>query len=151
MQIHGLQESEIGLTRRLINWIGLVSERSFVHGRYLDPTALRYDMLDDSRYNKDRCSIFLGFPYFVVRKPEAKRSTFSKGAPEHPLRTLLQSRYRLNETTQRDESQCITELPGDKLKSCIRAPHSDTAHLTHQKVEELIYVPQLWTLIIGLS
>lgn len=122
-----------------------------MHGSFLNPTAIRYDMLDDSKYNKDRCSIFLSFPYFAVRKPEEKPGVFSKGSPEHPQRTLLQSRYRLNETTKRDESQCITELSGEKLKSCIVAPHAETTHLTHNRVEELIFVPQLWTLIIGLG
>ena len=150
--IHGLQESEIGLTKRLINRIRVDSERSFVNGNFLIPTAIRYDMLDDSRYNKDRCSIFLGFPYFAVKKQEEEKlGAFSKGARQHPARTLLQSRYRLNKTTKRDESQCITELSGDKLKSCIEAPPDATEHLTRKKVEELIYVPQLWTLIIGLG
>ena len=150
--VHGLQESEIGLTKRLINRIRLVSERSFVNGKFLIPTAIRYDTLDDSRYNKDKCSIFLSFPYFAVKKQEEqKQGAFGKGASQHPARTLLQSRYRLNKTTERDESQCITELSGDKLKSCIKAPPSATEHLTRKKVEELIYVPQLWTLIIGLG
>ena len=146
-----MQESEIGLTKRLINRVRLISERSFVHGSFLNPTSIRYDMLDDSIYNKDKCSIFLGFPYFAVKKPDEKLSAFSKGAPQHPARTLLQSRYRLNKTTKRDESQCITELNGDQLISCIKALPQATAHLTHKKVEEIIYVPQLWTLIIGLG
>ena len=151
LQIHKLQESEIGLTKRLISRVRAVSERSFVGGSFLNPTAIRYDMLDDSRYNKDRCSIFLSFPYFSVEKPELKPNTYGKGAPEHPTRTLLQSRYRLNKTTKRDESQCISDLTGDKLKSCIKAPDSDTAHLAGRKVDERVHVAQLWTLIIGLG
>ena len=151
MQIYKLQESEIGLTKRLISRVRAVSERSFVGGSFLNLTAIRYDMLDDSRYNKDRCSIFLSFPYFSIKKPELKSNAYSKGAPEHPTRTLLQSRYRLNKTIKRDESQCISNLTGDKLKACIKAPDLDTAHLTRRKVDERVHVAQLWTLIIGLG
>ena len=128
-----------------------MAERVFVNGRFINPVAIRYDMLDDSRYNKDKCSMFLSFPYFAIRKPDEHPPSFGNGSPEHPTRTLLQSRYRLNETTKRDESQCITELIGDKLKRCIKAPHTSTAHLTRKRVEELIYVPQLWALIMGLG
>ena len=128
-----------------------MAEHHFVNGRFLSPVAIRYDMLDDSRYNKDKCSMFLSFPYFTIRKPEDPPPSFRNGAPEHPMRTLLQSRYRLNETTKRDESQCISELVGDKLKHGIKAPESETAHLNGKKVEELIYVPQMWALIVGLG
>lgn len=74
-----------------------------------------------------------------------------KGDPKHPVRTLLQSHYRLNKTVERDKDQCISLLQGKNLKSCIDAPDMETAHLNSRKAKELIYVPQLWGLIIGLS
>ena len=151
LQIHGLQKSEVGLTKRLVKRIGLVSKCSFVHDRFFNPIAIRYDIFDDSRYNKDRCLIFLAFPYFALRKPEEKPNAFRKDEPEHPARTLLRSRYRLNKTTKRDESQCIKELSGDKVKSCVDATYLETGHLNSKQVLELVYVPQLWTLIIGLG
>lgn len=57
LRSHGLQESEIGLSKRLINRIRLVAEQTFVNGKFLNPTAIRYDVLDDSKYSKDRCSM----------------------------------------------------------------------------------------------
>lgn len=81
-------------------------------GSFLTPLALRYDLLDDSRYSVDKCCIFLSFPYFDLHKaqplvPSKKRDT------EHPQRTLLQSRYRLNKTAARDQSQCVRMLKGE--------------------------------------
>lgn len=146
----GLQESEIGLTGRLLKRVKLVSERAFVGGSFLTPTAIRYDMLDDSRYSKDKCCIFLGFPYFAVARPQKGR-VYDKGDDEHPTRTLLQSHYRLNQTVERDRSQCVSTLDGETLRACVEAPKKDTIHLSRKKTEELIYVPQLWAVIMGLG
>ena len=150
MKSTGLQESEIGLTKRLLKRVKLVSERAFVGGSFLTPTAIRYDMLHDSRYSKDKCCIFLSFPYFAVAKPQ-KRKNYIKGDSEHPTRTLLQSQYRLNETIERDNSQCIRMLGGETLKSCVKASQADTSHLSRKKTEELIHVPQMWAMILGLG
>ncbi|KAL8704098.1 MAG: hypothetical protein Q9201_002732 [Fulgogasparrea decipioides] len=144
----GLQDSEVGLTKRLLKRVRLVSERAFVGGSFLTPTAIRYDMLNDSRYGADKCCAFLNFPFFAVRKAQ-KKAAFVKGDSKHPTRTLLQSRYRLNETIDRDDSQCIRMLDARSLKSCIKAPEAETAHLTRGGVDELIYVPQMWALIMG--
>ena len=146
----GLKESEAGLTRRLLNRVRDQHQRPFIGGSFLTPVALRYIVLDDSKYSPDRCVIFLSFPYFAVTKPQAGK-LFKKGDPKHPVRTLLQSHYRLNETVERDKNQCIGLLKGKKLKSCIDAPDKETAHLNSKKTKELICVPQLWGLIIGLS
>lgn len=146
----GLQESEIGLTRRLLNRVKLVTERAFVGGSFLAPTAIRYDMFDASSYGRDKRCMFLSFPYFAVTKAQS-RVTFRKGDSRHSTRTLLQSRYRLNETVERDNAQCIRMLDADSLNSCIKAPWAETSHLTQKVTDELIYVPQLWGLILGLD
>ena len=146
----GLKESEAGLTRRLLKRIQDQHQRPFIGGSFLTPIARRYIVLDDSKYSADRCCIFLNFPYFAVTKPKAENS-FVKGSPKHPVRTLLQSHYRLNETDERDKHQCIRLLQGKQLMSCIDAPDEESAHLNGEKTKELIYVPQLWGLIIGLS
>lgn len=151
LRLCGLRDSDIGLTRRLLKRVRLVSEREFVGGRFLSPRAFRYDMLDESRYGVDKCCIFLSFPYFAVQKPR-ESVRFKKGDERHPARTLLQSRYRLNETSEKDEAQCIRMLDTDSLKSCIKNPFdAETSHLTGKTNDELIYVPQLWALIIGLD
>ena len=147
----GLRESDIGLTRRLLNRVQLVAERDFVGGRFLTPKAFRYDMLDDSRYGVDKCCIFLNFPYFAVQGQQ-QREQFQKGDERHPVRTLLQSHYRLNRTSEKDETQCIRMLNADTLKSCIKdAQPSEISHLTSKPNDVLVYVPQMWALIIGLD
>ena len=150
LRLCGLQDSDIGLTGRLLKRVRLLSEREFVGGRFLTPKAIRYDMLDDSRYGADKCCIFLNFPYLAVQKPR-QAARFKKGDPRHPIRTLLQSRYRLNETTEKDEAQCIRMLDSESLKACIKAPETETSHLTNDAAEELIHVPQMWALVIGLD
>ncbi len=149
-KIQGVQESEIGLTRRLLKRVRLESERSFVGGKFLTPRALRYDSLDNSKYSADKCCIFLAFPYFAVSK-EPMRRPFMRGGLEHPVRTLLQSVYRLNDTVERDQTQCIRMLTRKKLKSCIEADEKDKAEVSPKVKEELILVPQLWALILGLD
>ena len=146
----GLKESEAGLSRRLLKRIQVQHQRPFVGGSFLTPVARRYIVLDDSKYSADRCCIFLSFPYFAVTEPQAE-NPIAKGESKHPMRTLLQSHYRLNKTVERDKDQCIKLLRGKNLKSCIEAPDMETAHLNSRETKERIYVPQLWGLIIGLS
>ena len=151
LRVCGLRESDIGLARRLLKRVQLVSERDFVGGRFLNPKAFRYDMLDDSRYGVGKCCIFLSFPYFAVQKPQ-RREQFRKGDERHPVRTLLQSHYRLNETSEKDEAQCIRMLDGDRLRSCIKVAQSaEISHLDNKLNDELVYVPQMWAMIIGLD
>lgn len=146
----GLQNSEVGLTRRLLKRVRRRAERAFVGGSFLTPVAMRYDILDDSKYSVDKCCIFLGFPYFAVQKAKAKRA-FTKGSQEHPTRTLLQSAYRLNDTLEQDKFQSIRMLKQETLKSCIDATEDDKTHISRKVTEELIHVPQLWALTLGLD
>lgn len=144
----GLEESMIGLSKRLLKRVRLVTERDFVNGRFLTPTVMRYDMHDASRYGHGRSCMFVSFPYFDVSETR-ERGKFRKGDASHPIRTLLQSHYRLNETVDRDESQCIRTIGAPALKSCIQG--GDTKRLCHKAHAELIYVPQMWALVIGLG
>lgn len=146
----GVQESEIALTYRLLKKVSVESERRFVGGNFLTPRALRYDSLDSSKYSADRCCIFLAFPYFSVMGEQPKK-TFVKGVKEHPTRTLLQSNYRLNDTTERDKNQCIRILTKESLRSCLEAEKEEVSKISRNVKEELIFVPQLWALIPGLD
>lgn len=146
----GVQESEIALTYRLLKKVTLESERRFVGGKFLTPRALRYDSLDSSKYSADKCCIFLAFPYFAIMGEQPKK-TFVKVAKEHPTRTLLQSNYRLNDTTERDKNQCIRILTKKSLRSCIEAEEEEVSKISRKVQEELIFVPQLWALIPGLD
>lgn len=146
----GVQESEIALTHRLLKKVSLESERHFIGGNFLTPRALRYDSLDSSKYSADKCCTFLAFPYFAIMR-EQPRKTFVKGTKEHPTRTLLQSNYRLNDTTERDKNQCIRILTKENLRSCIDAEEEEVSKISQKVNEELIFVPQLWALIPGLD
>ena len=145
----GVQDSEFGLTRRLLRRVRTESERHFVEGRFLAPRALRYDSLDSSKYSSDKCCIFLAFPYFEVMKERAKTVPLMD-TEEHTVRTLLQSLYRLSDTTERDNTQSIRMLTQKSLSSCIQAEDGD-AKLSKETREYLIYVPQLWAIILGLD
>ncbi|KAL8753758.1 MAG: hypothetical protein Q9184_005330 [Pyrenodesmia sp. 2 TL-2023] len=147
----GLEENVAGLSKRLLNRVRLVTEREFVNGSFLTPKAMRYDMHDASRYGHNKCCIFVSFPYFAVNEAQ-ERCLFKKGDARHPVRTLLQSRYRLNETVDKDESQCIRTVGSAALKSCIRnASKDDIERLNRSAHTELIYVPQMWALVMGLD
>ena len=149
-QSRGLSESEIGLTKRLLGRVRSTSEKSFVGGKYLVPTALRYDNQDVSRYTVDKTCIFFSFPYFLVAD-SSFREYAAKGKEEHPPRTLLQSRYRLNKTIERDEKQCIRLLDGKGVTSSIAVQAGDEISIPAKGTQHLVYVPQLWGVIIGLG
>ena len=144
--------SERGLTRRLIQRVRTVAERDFVGGRFLTPTAIRYDNQDISRYTVDKTCIFFSFPYFNVNKPEFRKH-FRKRENQHPPRTLLQSHYRLNKTTDRDEYQCISMLKN--LNSTEQEKPEPEKRKRRgcrlQTITDLVYVPQLWGVIAGLG
>ena len=114
------------------------------------PSALRYDSQDVSKYNIDKTCIFFCFPYLCLDTVEL-RDYYTKCDLQHPPRTLLQSRYRLNETQGRDELQCVRWLKPEKLEACVTAFEGDKEKLSKKKVEELFFVPQFWGLIVGLG
>ena len=146
----GVQESEIGLTRRLLKRVRLELERPFVGGKFLTPMALRYDSLDSSKYSADKCCIFLAFPYFEIRKEQTKQIILKRDQ-EHSVRSLLQSVYRLNNTVERDKTQSIRMLSRGKLTSCIEAEEGDLSEISRNGKEELVFVPQLWALVLDLD
>ena len=144
---------ERGLMRRLIKRVRNTAEREFVGGRYLKPVALRYDNQDISKYTVDRTCIFFCFPYFMVAKP-GFRELFEKNDSRHPPRTLLQSQYRLNSTVDRDQEQCISLLRGGTVTTLINQSDNHRRRLWRRsgsKIEDLVYVPQLWGMIDGLG
>lgn len=144
--------SERGLTRRLIRRVRTLAERDFVGGRFLTPTAIRYDNQDISRYTVDKTCIFFSFPYFYIDKPEFRKH-YRKKDDQHPPRTLLQSHYRLNKTIDRDEYQCISML--EKVNSTEQGKpewQKRKRWVGRRKTDEnLVYVPQLWGVIAGLG
>ena len=146
-----LSKDEVDLTCRLLKRLSTVAEKPFAGGRYLTPLALRYDNQDVSRYTVDKTCIFFSFPYLAMATSEFRKH-FSKGHYEHPARTLLQSHYRLNKTTDRDKFQCVRLLKGREVESYIKlSDEGDRSNLSGKQTQQLLYVPQLWGIIVGLG
>ena len=141
-----LTDSDVRLIFRLVKRLQTMAERSFAGGKYLIPLALRYDNQDISKYTIDKTCIFFSFPYFQIAEPSFRRY-FGKDYPGHPPRTILQSRYRLNRTIDRDRYQCIRLLNNATLDSCM-TPEGRNAH-KKRPTNMLVYIPQLWGLITG--
>lgn len=74
---------------------------------------------------------FIALPIFTTECP--RRHTSTKEDDIHPVRALLQSRYRLESTKRRDREQVITK----------------TSPTTHTKKDHVVHVPQIWALIIN--
>lgn len=149
-QSQGVNKGQRGLTRRLFRRVRNIAERDFVGGRFLTPVALRYDNQDVSRYTVDKTCIFFSFPYFLISKP-GLRKHFNKDDPQHPPRTLLQSHYRLNNTVDRDEDQCISLLKDGTIASLINESKKPRRSWSSRAVGNLIFVPQFWGIIDGLG
>lgn len=149
-RLKGLSEGEIGLTRRLLKRVGTLAEYPFVGGNYLAPITSRYDNEDISKYTVNKTCIFFNFPYFALAGTQMRRH-LRKASRNHPPRTLLQSHYRLNKTNNRDSDQCIKLLKSPIIKSSIEASDQEKKKLSKGITEEMIYVPQMWGLIVGLG
>ena len=149
-QSQGTSKGQRGLTRRLLKRVRKIAERDFVGGRFLTPLALRYDDQDVSRYTVDKTCIFFCFPHFLIAKP-GLRKHFEKGDSRHPPQTLLQSRYRLNKTIDRDEDQCISLLKDDTIASLIDTPYTSKSLWSSHTDDYLVFVPQFWGIIDGLG
>lgn len=136
-----------GLTRRLLKRVWATDERGFIGGKFLNPATTRYD--GQSKTDDEKPCTFFNFPYFSVEKPHTKKSSKAGSAGlslEHPVRTLLQSRYRLEATNDRDPDQSITKLSRAEVKTCIRTPQNHGQENMDNNLKPIIHVPQLWCL-----
>ena len=137
----GLGDDDIALVARLLNKVQNTSERKFVHGRYLRPITMVYDGENpdisaapgtEERHIR-KTATFVSLPIFTMGCPV--RHTSSKDFEGHPVRALLQSRYRLESTKRRDKEQVITKTTSIK------------DHLANE--DHVVHVPQIWVLIIN--
>ena len=141
MRTPGLGDDDLALVGRLLNKVKNTSEKKYVHGRYLKPITLVYEGEDPdlfaSHHPEERpagkTATFVSLPVFTTCIPQ--RHTFTKEFEGHPVRALLQSRYRLESTKKRDKEQVITKT------TSIR---DQLAHESH-----VVHVPQIWALMIN--
>ena len=73
-----------------------------MYGRYLNPVALR--CVDEDLDSKT--VTFVSLPAFSTEYP--RMHTTERDFEAHPVRALLQSRYRLESKARRDKMQVIT-------------------------------------------
>ena len=141
MRTPGLGDDDLALVGRLLNKVKKTSEKKYVHGRYLKAITLVYEGEDTDLFASHRpedrpagkIATFVSLPVFMTCIP--KRHAFTKEFEGHPVRALLQSRYRLESTKKRDKEQVITKT------TSIR---DQLAHENH-----VVHVPQIWALIIN--
>ena len=141
MRTPGLGDDDMALVGRLLNKVRNTSEKQFVHGHYLKPITLVYEGEDPDVPSSDRpeerhlrkTATFVSLPVFTTCCPKCHTST--KEFEGHPVRALLQSRYRLESTKRRDKEQVISKTRSIK------------EHLAHG--EHVIHVPHIWALIIN--
>jgi hypothetical protein len=138
------------LTRRLLKRVWATDERDFIGGKFLIPGATRYD--GQSKNDDEKPCTFFNFPYFSVERPHTKTQPHVQpagGNLEHPVRTLLQSRYRLEATDARDQDQSITKLTRREVNTCIRPSSNYARQDVNNKSKPIIHVPQLWCLSLS--
>ena len=141
MRTPGLGDDDLALVGRLLNKVRNTSEKKFVHGRYLKPITLVYEGEDtdsSASYPSEerrvpKIATFVSLPVFTISCP--KRHDSTKDFEGHPVRALLQSRYRLESTKRRDKEQVITKT------TSIREQLAHESHVVH--------VPQIWALMIN--
>ena len=141
MRTPGLGDDDLALVGRLLNKVKNTSEKRYVHGRYLKPITLVYEGEDPDLFVSHhpeekpagKTATFVSLPVFTTCIPQ--RHTFTKDFEGHPVRALLQSRYRLESTKKRDKEQVITKT------TSIR---DQLAHENH-----VVHVPQIWALMIN--
>jgi hypothetical protein len=130
----GLHDEERAIILRTIKKVRQTSEKHFIHGKYLEPIAIRYNGNEKgpSGAEETKFVTFFNCPWFGLR-PLLRLQT-DKDAPVFPIRTLIQSHYKLESTNRRDRGQIITKLAKDWIRPNL-----------------VLCIPQVWVMIISSS
>lgn len=134
MQTPGLDDKDRTVILHLFRSVRNKSEKTFIHGRYLDPVVTQWhaksgndDKVKDVEA-KSKCATFFAIPYFSLEKYHSHES--GGNLELHPVRTLLQTHYELEPTQGRDKHQILRKLG---------------------LIQDGIHVPQLWCLLVNNS
>ncbi|KAJ6120590.1 Mg2+ transporter protein CorA-like/Zinc transport protein ZntB [Penicillium sp. IBT 18751x] len=127
LRLDNISEVTCTLIRSAFRHLRQQNEKSYVNGRYLDPTALSFVARDDENRETKECSVaFFALPYFALEP--LRRQEPPSQVSMHPVRSLLQFHYSFHPTGRRDEKQVVC--------SVLESP-------------EVIHVPQTWMLLIN--
>ena len=125
-----IPEATSTLIRSAFRYLRQRNEKSYVHGRFLDPTALSFVALDDDGEQlvvQELASIaFLALPYFTLEPLRVQNPISTE--PIHPVRSLLQYHYSFQSTGQRDTDQVVCKV---------------------RDVSDVLHVPQTWMLLVN--
>ena len=122
LRIPGLQGDEIALVMRLFDKVQRTSEQQYIHGKYLEPVTVIYGGEDSHRGpdNRPKTATFICLPFFDVGS--LGPSSNATNSQSHPIRALLQTRYRLESTLNRDKTQVIRKLMSHGKQACVQLP-----------------------------
>ena len=153
----GLADGVTTVTKSLLSRVQLEEERNFRFGHYLNPCAIRYDgkVLDEKE--SYRSSTFLNFPYFSLERRPSHPPVIANDPAyrSYPTRTLLQSRYRLEDTLKRDGEQAVTKLSAHETEDCIRPAKTSFStrklSLSRRRNDHarILCIPQFWCLSVS--
>jgi hypothetical protein len=134
MQAPGLDDDDRTLILHLFKNVRTKSEKSFIHGRYLDPLVTQWHAKygDDKKApdagSKSKSAKFFAIPYLSLEKFHSHDSGGISESELHRVRSLLQTHYELEPTQSRDRHQILRKLG---------------------IVDNGIHVPQLWCLLMN--
>lgn len=99
------------------------SEKTFVGGYFWQPGAMRYDGLHKTTNSSHSPCTLLNFPYFCLEPHRSVKRQRVAEEPSssrvYPVRSLLQSFYRLELTDRREQKQCVNKLSTEQLNKCL--------------------------------
>ncbi|OAP61154.1 hypothetical protein AYL99_03355 [Fonsecaea erecta] len=145
----GIDRLVDGLLRRMFS----SEEKTFAAGYYLQPGVIRYDGEVPLQDVPDRPCTFVNFPYLCLEDPTRLEALSEQPDPEKrkfPVRSLLQSRYRLQLTYRKDGKQSVSTLSNEQVNACIQPT---VAHLRSSisaaKCTKIVHIHQLWCLSLS--
>ena len=129
-------------------------EKTFAGGHYLQPSVIRYDGEIPFGDVPDRPCTFVNFPYLCLENPDKLNllpEEVDARKRKFPVRSLLQSRYRLQLTSEKDLKQSISALTNEQVDTCIQPTD---AHLVRNatgtaKCSKIVHTHQLWCLSLS--
>lgn len=118
------------LAHNVLQKVEKMCEKGFAHGRFLEPVTILGQGRDpnDKSGRKLRRVSFVCMPIFSLET--SRRTMRGRKFLGHPARGLMQWRYKLDSTQDRDSKQV--------------AAKSNAAGLN-----QLVYISYIWALIIG--